>query len=182
MKKASALICERNEVKYRFVKIHAQSYPVRLLCRVVKVSKSAFSAWKARPTPLITAQELQAKQRVAYKVTTKRQHSDAVAANLLNPNFNPAGQDQVWAGDITSLKTAEGWVSLAIVRGLYSRRIVGWATDKRMTTGLISRVMTIAYNLRQPFKGLVFHSDRGSHTPVRLIVSCWSIMVYAPQG
>jgi len=69
------------------------------------------------------------------------------------------GQDQVWAGDITYLKTAEGWVYLAVVMDLYSRRIIGWATDKRMTTGLISRAMIMAYNLRQPLKGLVFHSD-----------------------
>ena len=182
---------------------------MRLLCRVMKLSKSAFYAWKARPAQLITAQELQlyrrtkelfnasrqslgsremakklraedfnvtryktikvmaqlklqAKQRVAYKVTTKRKHSDTVAANLLNQNFNPVGQDQIWAGDITYLKTAEGWVYLAVVMDLYSRRIVGWATDKRMTTSLISRAMIMAYNLRQPPQGLVFHSDRGS--------------------
>jgi len=50
---------------------------------------------------IITRLNLQAKQRVAYKVTTKRKHSDAVAANLLNQNFNPIGQNQIWAGDIT---------------------------------------------------------------------------------
>ena len=175
----------------------------------MKLSKSAFYAWKARPAKLITAQELQlyrrtkdlfnasrqslgsremakklrsegfevtryrtmrvmaklklqAMQRVAYKITTKRKQSDAVAANLLNQNFNPVAQDQIWAGDITYLKTAEGWVYLAVVMDLYSRRIVGWATDKRMTASLISRAMIMAYNLRQPPQGLVFHSDRGS--------------------
>jgi putative transposase len=99
---------------------------------------------------------------VAYKVTTQRKHSDAVADNLLNQNFNPVGQDQIWAGDITYLKTGEGWVYLAIVMDLYSRRIIGWAMDKRMTTSLISRAMIMAYNVRRPPKGLVFHSDRGS--------------------
>lgn len=101
-------------------------------------------------------------QRVAYKVTTKRKHSDAVADNLLNQNFNPVAPNQVWAGDITYLKTAEGWMYLAIVMDLYSRRIVGWHVDKRMTTDLVSKAMMKAYNLRQPSKGLVFHSDRGS--------------------
>ncbi|WP_284242666.1 IS3 family transposase [Thalassotalea insulae] len=101
-------------------------------------------------------------QRVAYKVTTKRKHSDAVADNLLNQNFNPVAPNQVWAGDVTYLRIGEGWMYLAIVMDLYSRRIVGWHIDKRMTTDLVSKAMMKAYNLRQPPKGLVFHSDRGS--------------------
>ena len=101
-------------------------------------------------------------QRMAYKVTTKRKHSDTVADNLLNQNFNPVAPNQVWAGDVTYLKTGEGWMYLVIVMDLYSRRIVGWHLDKRMTTNLVSKAMMKAYNLRQPRKGLVFHSDRGS--------------------
>ncbi len=194
---------------YHFIDDHRQSYPVRLLCRVMSVSKSAFYAWKARPAKVITAEALhlyrrakalfkasrnslgsrelvkklseegiqvsrhrvrmvmqqlglKVTQRVAYKATTQRKHSDRVADNLLNQQFNPVGKNQVWAGDITYLKTGEGWMYLAIVMDLYSRRIVGWAIDKRMTTSLISRALIKAYNLRQPAKGLVFHSDRGS--------------------
>lgn len=101
-------------------------------------------------------------QRVAYKVTTKRNKRDAVAPNLLNQNFNPTGPNEVWAGDVTYLKTAEGWMYLGIVMDLYSRRIVGWHIDKRMTADLVMTAMMKAYNLRQPPKGLVFHSDRGS--------------------
>lgn len=101
-------------------------------------------------------------QRIAYKVTTRRKHSDAVADNLLNQNFNPVAPNQIWAGDVTYLKTGEGWMYLAIVMDLYSRRIVGWHIDKRMTTDLVSKAMMTAYKLRQPPKGLVFHSDRGS--------------------
>ena len=111
---------------------------------------------------LMTQLNLVVTQRIAYKVTTKRKHSDAVADNLLNQNSNPMAPNQVWAGDVTYLKTGEGWMYLAIVMDLYSRRIVGWHIDKRMTTDLVSKAMTKAHNLRQPAKGLVFHSDRGS--------------------
>lgn len=105
---------------------------------------------------------LKVTQRIAYKVTTKRNQRDDVADNLLNQNFNPVAPNQVWAGDITYLKTGEGWMYLAIVMDLYSRRIVGWSISKRMTTDLICKAMIMTYNLRQPPKGLVFHSDRGS--------------------
>lgn len=64
-------------------------------------------------------------QRVAYKVTTKRKYSGKVADNLLNQNFNPIAPNQVWDGDITYFKTGEGWIYLAIVMDIYSRRIVG---------------------------------------------------------
>ena len=105
---------------------------------------------------------LEVTQRLAYKVTTKRKYSDRVADNLLNQNFNPVGPNEVWAGDVTYLKTGEGWMYLAIVMDLYSRRIVGWHIQTRMTTDLVSRALIKACNLRQPPAGLVFHSDRGS--------------------
>ncbi|CAH9058158.1 IS3 family transposase ISSde6 [Pseudoalteromonas holothuriae] len=63
---------------------------------------------------------------------------------------------------MTNLRTGEGWMYLAIVMDLYSHRIVGWHIYKRMTTDLVSKAMMKADNLRQPPKGLVFHSDRGS--------------------
>lgn len=127
-----------------------------------KLRKEGFTISRERTRKLMKNLNLVVKQRVAYKVTTKRKHSDQVADNLLNQNFNPVAVDEVWAGDITYLKTAEGWMYLAIVMDLFSRRIVGWSIDKRMTTGLICKAMIKALNLRQPPKGLVFHSDRGS--------------------
>ncbi|TMP42274.1 IS3 family transposase [Pseudoalteromonas citrea] len=138
----------RNSLGYRELK--------KRLCKEgFKVSEYGVKKLMAKLGLVVT-------QRVAYKVTTKRKHSDAVADNLLNQNFNPVAPNQVWAGDVTYLKTGEGWMYLAIVMDLYSRRIVGWHIDKRMTTDLVSKAMMKAYNLRQPPKGLVFHSDRGS--------------------
>ncbi len=127
-----------------------------------KLREEGIKIGRDRVRKLMKQLRLEVKQRVAYKVTTKRKHTDEVADNLLNQNFDPIGPNQVWAGDITYLKTGEGWMYLAIVMDLYSRRIVGWHTDKRMTKALVSKALIKAYNLRQPPNGLVFHSDRGS--------------------
>ncbi|TMP79472.1 IS3 family transposase [Pseudoalteromonas phenolica] len=208
-KKGQLLPAKGNEVTFQTIKQLSPAFPIVKLCKIMKISRSAYYAWLNRPAKIITAeqlhmyrrtktifkqsrsslgyrelrkrlckkgfnvseygvQKLMAKlnlvvtQRVAYKVTTKRKHSDAVADNLLNQNFIPVAPNQVWAGDVTYLRTGEGWMYLAILMDLYSRRIVGWHIDKRMTTDLVSKAMMKAYNLRQPPKGLVFHSDRGS--------------------
>ena len=127
-----------------------------------KLREEGFQIGRYRTRTMMRKLNLIVQQRVAYKVTTKQKHSDKVADNLLNQNFNPVDANDIWAGDITYLRTAEGWMYLAVVMDLYSRRIVGWHIDKRMTTDLISRAMFKALNLRRPEKGLVFHSDRGS--------------------
>ncbi len=129
---------------------------------VKKLRKEGYQVGRYLVRKIMHRLRLKATQRRAYKVTTQRKHSDAVADNLLNMNFNPISANQVWAGDVTYLKTGEGWMYLAVVMDLYSRRIVGWHIDKRMTTDLISKALMKAYNLRQPARGLVFHSDRGS--------------------
>ena len=121
-----------------------------------------FEIGRYRVRRLMHRMGLKVTQRVAYKVTTKRKHNDTVADNLLNQNFNPLGPNQIWAGDVTYCRTGEGWMYLAVVMDLYSRRIVGWAIDKTMTASLALRALTMAYKLRRPSKGLVFHSDRGS--------------------
>lgn len=76
-----------------------------------------------------------------------------MAANLLNQDFNPVGKNEIWAGNVTKLKTAQGWIYLAIVMDLYSPRFVGWHLDKRITTGLICKVLIKAYNLRSHPRG-----------------------------
>lgn len=129
---------------------------------VKKLREEGVEIGRYRVRNLMKKMNLAVSQRIAYRGMTNRKLSDAVADNLLNQNFNPVGPEQVWAGDVTYCKTDEGWMYLAIVMDLYSRRIVGWHIDKRMTTGLISKALTKAYHLRRPPAGLVFHSDRGS--------------------
>lgn len=127
-----------------------------------KLTAEGYPISRQRTRKLMNQLNLVVRQRVAYKVTTKRNSKNAVAVNLLNQNFKPMAPNEVWAGDITYLKTGEGWMYLAVVMDLYSRRIVGWSINRRMTTALISEALTRAVTLRQPPKGLVFHSDRGS--------------------
>jgi putative transposase len=127
-----------------------------------KLREEGFQVGRYKVRNLMKKMKLKVTQRIAYKVTTQRDYKDEVADNLLNQNFNPVAPNQVWAGDITYLKTGEGWMYLAVVMDLYSRRIVGWYISKRMTTDLICKAMIMANNLRQPPVGLVFHSDRGS--------------------
>jgi putative transposase len=129
---------------------------------VKKLRAEGYQIGRYRTRKIMAKLGLKVTQRIAYKVTTKRKHSDAVAGNLVNMDFNCAAPNKVWAGDVTYLKTGEGWMYLAIVMDLCSRRIVGWHISKRMTTDLVATALTKAFWMRKPDKGLIFHSDRGS--------------------
>ena len=127
-----------------------------------QLRKEGFKLGRYRVRGLMKWLKLTVIQRRAYKVTTVRKHAHRMADNLVNQHFNPMTANQVWAGDITYLRTHEGWLYLAIVMDLYSRRIIGWAMDKTMSTNLIKRALIMAITLRKPQRGLIFHSDRGS--------------------
>jgi len=94
--------------------------------------------------------------------TTDSKHTMPVADNILNRQFDVALPDQAWVSDITSIRTGQGWLYLAAVMDLYSRKIVGWACAATMQTNLISSALLMAIQIRQPALGLVLHSDRGS--------------------
>ncbi len=85
-----------------------------------------------------------------------------VARNVLNRQFSPTAPNQAWAADITYIRTLQGWLYLAVVLDLYSRRIVGWATSGRIDRELVLRALAMAVDRRAPAPGLVLHSDRGS--------------------
>lgn len=146
-------------MKYWFTKSR-QSLGSREMMK--KLREEGFNIGRYRVRRLMKKHELVVFQRRAYKATTSRDERHEVTVNLLNQNFSPVGVNQVWAGDITYLRTNEGWLYLAVVMDLFSRRIVGWQVGRRMTVDLVSRALIRACNLREPPKGLVFHSDRGS--------------------
>jgi len=95
-------------------------------------------------------------------VTTDSNHKLPVAPNRLNQQFSADRPDQIWLTDITYVPTAEGWLYLAVVLDLYSRRIVGWAMRDSLHRQLVIEALHMAITVRQPAPGLLHHSDRGS--------------------
>ena len=97
-----------------------------------------------------------------HKVTTDSHHRLGVAANWLDGDFAANVPNRKWAGDITYVWTQEGWLYLAVILDLHSRRVVGWAVSDRIKKDLAIRALDMAVRLRQPPEGCIFHSDRGS--------------------
>jgi len=196
-------------MKYQFIDTYRSEFVVERMCRVFKVSKSGYYAWRVRPesnrareneqldhhiktiyrknkgtygSPRITkalnreniacsenrvarrmrVNGIKAKTKKRFKVTTNSKHTHPVAENLLGQNFKAQRPNQVWASDITYIWTQEGWLYLAVVMDLYSRRVVGWCLDRQMSQSLVIRALMMALALRKPPRGLMHHSDRGS--------------------
>ncbi len=105
---------------------------------------------------------LRAKQARKFKVTTDSNHDLPVAPNILGDMAPVTEENEAWVTDITYVWTRTGWLYLAAVMDLFSRRIIGWATSSHMKTDLISQALERALALRGPVPGVVHHSDRGS--------------------
>jgi putative transposase len=98
-----------------------------------------------------------------FKVTTDSKHHLPIAENILDRNFTTTEPDQAWVADITYIWTSQGWLYLAVVIDLFSRRVIGWSMAEHMRTELITTALEAALGQRIPSpSGLVFHSDRGS--------------------
>lgn len=97
-----------------------------------------------------------------YKQTTDSKHSHDIADNILDREFTVAAPDTAWATDITYVRTWEGWMYLAVVIDLFSRRVVAWAMTTDMRTGLVLSALDMALGRRCPVPGMLDHSDRGS--------------------
>jgi transposase InsO family protein len=97
-----------------------------------------------------------------YKATTNSKHNLPVADNVLNQQFATEKPNQAWAADITYIPTDEGWLYLASVEDLCTRKIVGFHMDERMTKSLVIEALKQAHHIQRPSNGLLHHSDRGS--------------------
>jgi len=111
---------------------------------------------------LMKEQKLKGKSRQKFKATTDSKHNYPVAPNLLNREFDVNQPDTVYAGDITYIRTDEGWLYLAVLIDLYSRAVVGWSMSSRITATLANDALMMAIWKRHPPEGLMLHSDRGS--------------------
>jgi len=196
-------------MRYRCINRRRKQYRVRMMCRVLKVSRSGYYAWRVRPeshraktdrqltrmirrihadsdgvygATKITAElndegypcgrhKVARLMRIAgltgcpkrrFRVTTQRDPSHPVADNLLEQDFTAERPNQRWASDITYISTHQGWLFLAVVLDLYSRRIVGWSMGRWISRQLAIDALRMAIGQRRPEGELLHHSDRGS--------------------
>ena len=105
---------------------------------------------------------LKVKMKRRYKNTTDSNHNLPIAPNILNRDFYASSANEKWVGDITYISTGEGWLYLATVIDLYSRKIVGWSMDDTMKVSLVNDALNMAIQQRNPSASLLWHTDRGS--------------------
>lgn len=201
-------------MKYAFIERHRRIWPIRVQCRVLRVSVSGFHQHRARCRRVAERRHLSdrallahisavyAEHRGAYGwpriwrelvqcgirvgkqrvqrlmqqhgirargkrkfrvVTTDSGHDLPIAPNLLDRNFAARAPNQAWTGDITYIATDEGWLFLAVVIDLFSRKVVGWSMREDLHRSLVIDALEMAWYQRRPRSGaLIFHSDRGS--------------------
>ena len=143
------LVFAESRGAYGSIRVHRELKAQGALCGVNRVAR------------LMKLAGLRAKGSKKFKATTDSSHQKPVAPNLLQRNFDVATPNAVWAGDITFLWTTQGWLYLAVVIDLFSRKVVGWATSTSIDSALVLLAFERAVVRRRPDKGLMFHSDRG---------------------
>ncbi len=117
---------------------------------------------RKRVARLMRQAGLHAQQKRRYRATTDSSHTLPVAENVLGRAFLPAAPHVIWAADITYIWTDEGWLYLAVVLDLFSRRVIGWSMQPTLERALVSEALEMALRAHRPAAGLVHHSDRGS--------------------
>ena len=117
---------------------------------------------RKRVARLMRAAGLRARARRRFRSTTDSQHAMAIKGNLLARRFAVSAPNRSWVSDITYIWTLEGWLYLAIVMDLFSRRVVGWALSKRLERGLALDALGMALKGRPRSRAMLHHSDRGS--------------------
>ena len=196
-------------MRFDFIRAEKARFPVRLMCRLLEVSRSGFYAWlksedpkevsdrqllllireiftqsretygspriyrelrirkvtcdKARIERLMRENGITPPRKKKYRATTDSNHKNPVAPNVIARDFTSPAPNCRWVGDITYVWTWAGWLYLAVVLDLFSRRVVGWAMEPTLDTeSLTLRALHMAFESRMPPRGLINHSDRGT--------------------
>ena len=142
-------IYHRNRSVYGSPRIHKE------------LQEQGISCGRHRVARLMRAADIRARRQGKKVRTTQRDPHRPVAPNLIKRNFQASAPNQKWLSDITYIATKEGWLYLAAILDLFSRKIVGWAMDASMTSDLVTRAMRMAIDRRKPSSSLIHHSDQG---------------------
>lgn len=144
-------------------RIHAESRKTYGSPRIYKaLREQGVACGRHRVSRLMRVTGVVAQRMIRYRRISKTAHGRDVANNLVNRHFSIDKPNHVWASDMTYIWTGGGWLYLAVVLDLASRRVIGWAMDGRMTDQLTRDALTMALQQRQPGSGLIHHSDQGS--------------------
>ena len=151
----------RNQaLRRRLVELH-EKYPALGLDSLHHMLRAEFGCSRKRVHRQMRLAGIASVRRRAYKATTNSRHNHPPAPNLLKRNFCFEQPNQAWVGDITYIPTGEGWLYLAIVKDLCTRKIVGYSFSSRIDTALTLEALDMAVRRSNPPMGLIFHSDRG---------------------
>ncbi len=151
------------ELIARIKTIHAetgQSYGSRRMAK--QLQDNGYQVGRYRARSLMSKADVAVKRKNRFKVTTESRHNYPVAPNLLARQFDVEAPNRVWGADITYLWTMQGWLYLAVVIDLYSRKVVGWSMSRWLQAELVHDALVMALWRRRPNSGLMHHSDRGS--------------------
>ena len=143
-------------------RLHLDSHGVYGSPRIrAELAESGYRVGRRKVARLMQNARLRGIPKRRFKVTTQRDPTHAVAKNLIEQDFTAKRPNQRWAADITYVSTHQGWLYLAVVMDLYSRKIIGWSMDRWMSRHLAINALRMAIDARQPEGLLIHHSDRG---------------------
>ena len=156
--------CKENKVLVKEIKeIHEKSSGTYGSPRIADdLHDLGYSCSRPKVARLMRANGIIAKSKKKFKVTTNSDHDYPIAPNLLKQDFWTDAVNRIWVGDITYIRTWEGWLYLTIILDLFTRKVVGWSMSNRLTANTTTIPAFIqAVKHYQPLPGLIFHSDRG---------------------
>ncbi len=162
-RKPSTRSLANNQLMREIVEVHKESRNTYGSPRVrAALLEKGKNVNRKRIARMMRCAGIQGVMRRRFRCTTDSNHRKIVAPNLLNRTFSVPTINTHWCGDITYIATREGWLYLAVVLDLASRRVVGWSMGKKLHADLVTDALSSAITRRRPQPSLMFHSDRGS--------------------